>query len=102
MRLSILCAACMAVSVASKAVFVGLSYPSVVDDIDNFNVTVTVSNRGGEGIALLKDPQSPLTDLPSDLFTFTRLDDGLTPRFVGIKASTSLTMRARVIVFTLL
>ena len=78
----------MVVSVASQTVFVDLSYPSVVDDVNNFNVTVTVSNHGDEGIALLKHPQSPLTDLPSDLFTFTRLDNGQTPQFIGIKVST--------------
>ncbi|KAI0646097.1 Metalloprotease [Trametes meyenii] len=71
-------------ALADASLLLQVSGPSTVSDVDNLRVTATVTNTGDVPLKLLNDPYSPLSDLPTDIFTITN-PHGTNPDFVGIE-----------------
>ena len=56
--------------------------PSAVVDADNLWVVTTVTNLADETVKLLEHPDTPLSQLPTDIFEVTR-HCGKRPDFIG-------------------
>ncbi|KAI0764003.1 Metalloprotease [Trametes elegans] len=69
---------------AAPSAFLQLSAPPSMHGVDNFKITTTITNTGNETLRLLNDPRSPLSDLPTNLFTITN-PHGTSPDFIGIE-----------------
>ena len=81
-----LAASAVAVS-AAPGLAVKLSGADKVDGVDNLKVSVTVTNTGDEALKLLNDPRGPLSELPTQTFLVTHDESGISPAFIGAKAS---------------
>ncbi|KAI0746533.1 hypothetical protein C8Q80DRAFT_1105942 [Daedaleopsis nitida] len=69
---------------AAPSLVLQLSGSSLVGGRDDFKVITTATNAGHESVKLLNDPRSPLSDLPTDVFTIRHIEHGKKPDFVGI------------------
>jgi peptidyl-Lys metalloendopeptidase len=56
-----------------------------VTDVDNFQVSTTLTNTGDETLRILNDPNGPLSKLPTDTFSVVNAK-GSAAQFSGIKA----------------
>ena len=79
-------AAFITAAIATPTLLLEVSGPSTVNSIDRLNITTTVRNVGDEAVKLLNHPRSPLSDLPTDMFTITNRH-GFSPDFIGISVS---------------
>ena len=64
-----------------------LSGADKVDGVDNLKVFTTLTNTGDEPLKLLNDPRGPLSKLPTQTFLVTHDESGVSPAFIGAKAS---------------
>lgn len=74
-------------SYATPALSMKVSGEPTVDDVNNFAVTVNVTNTGDESLKLYKDPRGALSSFPENTFSISSIDadgDGH-PDFVGAR-----------------
>ncbi|TRM66498.1 hypothetical protein BD626DRAFT_451525 [Schizophyllum amplum] len=74
---------------ATQSVSMKVAGPSDVTDVENLQITTTITNTGDEMLRLVNDPKSPLSTMPADTFAITN-SAGAAPKFVGIKAKYSM------------
>ncbi|PVF96196.1 zincin [Serendipita vermifera] len=70
---------------AAPSLSMKLSGESVVDDVDNFSVTVNVTNTGDETLKLYEDPRSALSTFPENTFNVAATDGEENPSFAGAR-----------------
>jgi peptidyl-Lys metalloendopeptidase len=69
---------------AERAISVTVTGPDSVTDVENLTIVATVSNTGDQTVKLLNDPQSLLSNAPTDTFSISDAS-GTRPAFTGIK-----------------
>ncbi|ESK92137.1 deuterolysin m35 metalloprotease [Moniliophthora roreri MCA 2997] len=73
------------VAYGAPGLSLSVSAPASIDGVDNFKVTATLTNTGGETLKLLNDPRGPLSQIPTDTFSILS-STGSSPSFNGVKA----------------
>ncbi|CAG8686758.1 2735_t:CDS:2, partial [Acaulospora colombiana] len=58
---------------------------STVENVDNFSVTVNVTNTGDETLKLYQDPRGALSTFPENTFKIAAIDGEDTPNFAGAR-----------------
>ncbi|KAJ8456167.1 hypothetical protein ONZ51_g12244 [Trametes cubensis] len=86
-------AATAASTFAAPSLLLQLSGTSPGYETDSLKVLTTIRNTGDVPLELLNDPYSPLSDLPTDMFTIVNAH-GIRPDFVGIEAKYNPRMAA--------
>ena len=81
---SFLLLACVLSAAATRSVNVKVSAPDAVSNVDDFDVSTTITNTGDEALKLLNDPRSPLSSFATNTFVVTN-SDGALPAFIGVK-----------------
>ncbi|KAF8747477.1 Lysine-specific metallo-endopeptidase, partial [Rhizoctonia solani] len=70
---------------ADRSLSLKIVAPSAtITDVDNFDVATIISNTGSETLRLLRDPRSPLSDLPTEKFAVVD-SKGTRAEFNGIR-----------------
>ena len=69
---------------ATRSVNVKVSALEAVSNVDDFDVSTTITNTGDETLKLLKDPRTPLSSFATNTFVVTN-SEGAYPSFSGIK-----------------
>ncbi|KAH9855600.1 Metalloprotease [Lenzites betulinus] len=75
--------ALIAGALAQGSIFLELSGPTSVANVEDLKVVTAITNTGDLALKILNDPSSPLSNLPTDTFTIINRD-GASPEFIGI------------------
>ncbi|KAH9896620.1 Metalloprotease [Cubamyces lactineus] len=81
-------AAAAASTLAAPGLLLQVSEASPDHGVDSLKVLTTIQNTGDVPLELLNDPYSPLSDLPTNMFTIVN-KRGISPDFVGIEVKYS-------------